>query len=184
MKLTLRLCQLALCLLLGSCGNVGVEHYAHERPALDLPAFFAGPVKAWGIFQKSSGEVVKRFEVDITSRRDGQRLILNERFRYSDGTRQQRIWTLTPDGPGRWRGRAADVVGEAVGEIAGNALRWRYDLNLEVDGSTWQVSFDDWMYLMDDDTLINRSSMRKFGVELGEVTLFFRREAAAHPGNS
>ena len=184
MKLTLRLCQLAFCLLLGSCGNVGVEHYAHERPALDLPAFFAGPVKAWGIFQKSSGEVVKRFEVDITSRRDGQRLILDERFRYSDGTRQQRIWTLTPDGPGRWRGRAADVVGEAVGEIAGNALRWRYDLNLEVDGSTWQVSFDDWMYLMDDDTLINRSSMRKFGVELGEVTLFFRREAAAHPGNS
>lgn len=184
MKLTLRLCQLALCLLLGSCGNVGVEHYAHERPALDLPAFFAGPVKAWGIFQKSSGEVVKRFEVYITSRRDGERLILDERFRYSDGTRQQRIWTLTPDGPGRWRGRAADVVGEAVGEIAGNALRWRYDLNLEVDGSTWQVSFDDWMYLMDDDTLINRSSMRKFGVELGEVTLFFRREAAAHPGNS
>ncbi|MFJ3259445.1 DUF3833 domain-containing protein [Pseudomonas sp. NPDC086581] len=184
MKLTLRLFQLALCLLLGSCGNVGVEHYAHERPTLDLPAFFAGPVKAWGIFQKPSGEVVKRFEVDITSRREGERLILDERFRYSDGTRQQRIWTLTPDGANRWRGRAADVVGEALGEIAGNALRWRYDLNLDVDGSTWKVSFDDWMYLMDDDTLINRSSMRKFGVELGQVTLFFRREGAGNPGRS
>ena len=181
MSLTLRLFQLTCCLLLGSCGNVGVEHYANERPALDLPAFFSGPVQAWGIFQKPSGEVVKRFKVDITGRREGERLILDERFLYSDGTRQQRVWTLTPDGPGRWRGRAADVVGEAVGEIAGNALRWRYRLNLDVDGSTWEVSFDDWMYLMDDDTLINRSSMRKLGVELGQVTLFFRREGASPP---
>jgi hypothetical protein len=45
-----------------------------------------------------------------------------------------------------------------------------------VDGSVYEVSFDDWMYLMDEDTLINRSSMSKFGVEWGQVTLFFRRQ--------
>ncbi|MBB4862146.1 hypothetical protein HNP46_000984 [Pseudomonas nitritireducens] len=179
LSLNPRLLLLTACLLLGSCGNVGVEHYAKERPALDLPAFFSRPVQAWGIFQKPSGEVVKRFKVQISSRRDGERLILDERFQYSDGTRQQRVWTLTPDGAGRWRGRAADVVGEAQGEIAGNALRWRYRLNLEVDGRTWEVSLDDWMYLMDEDTLINRSSMSKFGIALGEVTLFFRRDGAA-----
>lgn len=55
-------------------------------------------------------------------------------------------------------------------------LRWRYRLNLPVDGSVYEVSFDDWMYLMDEDTLINRSSMTKFGVEWGQVTLFFRRQ--------
>ena len=60
-------------------------------------------------------------------------------------------------------------------------LRWRYRLNLEVDGSTWEVSLDDWMYLMDEDTLINRSSMSKFGVELGQVTLFFRRQGIEQP---
>ncbi|WP_049278077.1 DUF3833 family protein, partial [Pseudomonas putida] len=37
------------------------------------------------------------------------------------------------------------------------------------------VDLDDWMYLMDDDTLINRSSMSKLGVEIGQITLFFRR---------
>jgi len=68
------------------------------------------------------------------------------------------------------------VVGEAIGEVAGNALRWRYRLNLPVDGSVYEVSFDDWMYLMDEDTLINRSSMSKFGVEWGQVTLFFHRQ--------
>jgi hypothetical protein len=169
---------LLCCLLLSACGSVEVEHYAAERPQLDLPEYFSRPVQAWGIFQDRSGEVVKRFKVDITSRREGERLILDERFLYSDGTRQQRVWSLVPAGDGRWLGRAADVIGEAHGEVAGNALRWRYQLNLDVDGATWEVDFDDWMYLMDEDTLINRSSMSKLGVELGQVTLFFRRDPA------
>ncbi len=73
------------------------------------------------------------------------------------------------------------MIGLARGEVAGNALRWRYRLNLPVDGSTYEVEFDDWMYLMDEDTLINRSSMSKLGVELGQVTLFFRRQAVSSP---
>lgn len=165
-------------LLLISCGQVPVERYANEKPVLDLPTYFSGPVQAWGMFQDRSGEVIKRFHVDIQSRRDGEKLILDERFLYSDGTRQRRVWTLTPDGEGRWIGTADDVVGEAIGEVAGNALRWCYHLNLPVDDSTYVVYFDDWMYLMDDDTLINRSVMSKFGIELGQVTLFFRRGTA------
>lgn len=178
MKRVLGLCVL---LLLGSCGGVGVERYAAEQPRLDLEKFFAAPVEAWGIFQKRSGEVAKRFHVQIASHREGERLILDERFLYSDGTRQRRVWTLTPDGAGQWRGRADDVVGEARGEVAGNALRWRYRMKLPVDGSTYEVDFDDWMYLMDADTLVNRSSMSKFGVELGQVSLFFRRSPGGQP---
>ena len=34
---------------------------------------------------------------------------------------------------------------------------------------------------MDDDTLINRSSMSKLGVEIGQITLFFRRLPEATP---
>ena len=165
-------------LLLISCGQVPVERYANEKPVLDLPTYFSGPVQAWGMFQDRSGEVIKRFHVDIQSRREGDKLILDERFLYSDGTRQRLVLTLTPDGTGRWIGTADDVVCEAIGEVAGNALRWRYHLNLPVDDSTYVVYFDDWMYLMDDDTLINRSVMSKFGIELGQVTLFFRRGAA------
>ena len=67
-------------LLLASCGNVGVEHYARERPTLDLAAFFSRPVQAWGLYQNRSGEVLKRFHVQIESHREGQRLILDERF--------------------------------------------------------------------------------------------------------
>ncbi|MDD1001361.1 DUF3833 domain-containing protein [Pseudomonas neuropathica] len=169
---------LALVLSVASCGSVDVARYAEQQPALDLQRFFSQPVKAWGMFQKRNGEVAKRFEVNIVSRREGNNLILDERFLYSDGTRQRRVWTLTPEGQGRWSGRAADVVGVAEGQVAGNTLHWRYRLNLPVDDSTYEMSMDDWMYLMDEDTLINRTSMSKFGVEVGQVTLFFRRQGA------
>ena len=171
----------AMVLSVASCGSVDVARYADQQPALNLEHFFSQPVKAWGMFQKRNGEVAKRFEVNIVSRHEGNNLILDERFVYSDGTRQRRVWTLTPEGQGRWSGRADDVVGVAQGQVAGNTLHWRYRLNLPVDGSTYEMSMDDWMFLMDEDTLINRTTMSKFGVEVGQVTLFFRRQS---PGAS
>ncbi|MBF6622110.1 MAG: DUF3833 domain-containing protein [Pseudomonas stutzeri] len=167
---------LLLCMGLASCTQVDVQTYSQETPRLELRQFFEGRVEAWGMFQKRSGEVVKRFHVDIQGRSEGEKLILDESFTYSDGTTQKRIWTLVPAGEGQWRGTAGDVVGEAVGEVAGNALRWRYVLSLPVDDKVYEVHLDDWMYLMDENTLINRSFMTKFGVEVGQVTLFFRKQ--------
>jgi NOL1/NOP2/fmu family ribosome biogenesis protein len=76
---------------------------------------------------------------------------------------------------GRYEGRADDVVGMASGETKGNAFRWQYTLALPVDGTVWQVQFDDWMYLMDDRVMLNKAVMSKLGVRLGEVTLSFTR---------
>lgn len=76
-----------------------------------------------------------------------------------------------PDG--RYIGTADDVVGEATGQVGGNALNWSYTLALPVDGKIYNVKFDDWMYLMDDQVMLNRAVMSKFGFRLGEVTLSF-----------
>jgi len=169
---------LLACLGLASCSDIDVQHYKDEKPTLELREYFGGKVEAWGMFQKRSGEVIKRFHVDIHGYAKGEQFILDERFTYSDGSKQQRVWTLTQDGPGRWRGRADDVVGEAVGEVSGNALRWQYVLSLPVEGKVYEVNFDDWMYMLDENTLANRSYMTKFGFELGQVTLFFRKQRA------
>ena len=100
---------------------------------------------------------------------------LDERFTWSDGTTSRRVWTLKDQGGGRYIGTADDVVGEARGEASGNALRWRYVLALPVDGKTVEVDFDDWMFLMDEQVMLNRSVMSKYGYTLGEVTLSFRK---------
>jgi len=164
-----------LSLLLAGCGTVPVEQYRDERPAMDLRRYFDGTVDAWGMFQDRSGKVVKRFYVKIDAQWNGDTGILDEHFEYADGTRSRRVWTITRLDDHRYRGTADDVVGEARGEAYGNALRWQYVLKLEIDGKTWEVDFDDWMYMVDDQVMLNRSVMSKFGFRLGEVILSFRK---------
>ena len=67
------------------------------------------------------------------------------------------------------------MVGEATGRQMGNAFQWRYTLALPVEGRVIEVQMDDWMYLMSERVLLNKASMRKFGVQLGEVTLSFTK---------
>jgi len=171
----------AASVLLSACA-AGVADYEDERPSLDLAEFFSGPIQAWGIVQDRSGKVVRRFEVDMVGRWDGDEGVLEEDFRFADGETQRRVWRFSRVAPQRYIGTAADVTGQAEGEVAGFALRWRYTLQIEVDGKTWDVHLDDWMYLLDDRTMINRSELRKFGLRVGEVTLFFRKPAAAGVG--
>ena len=171
---------IALLLLLSACSAPDVSHYAKNQPVFDPVRFFVGKTDAWGMFQQRSGEVVKRFHVAIVGREEDGNLILDEQFKYDDGTTQQRIWTLTRQPDGTWRGRAGDVVGEAIGQTAGNAMNLRYTLLLPVDGSTYEMTMDDWMYLIDENTMVNRTSMRKFGIEVGQVTLFFRKSGTTH----
>lgn len=171
-----RLCCLLLgCIGLSGCAGVDVARYRAEQPALDLPSYFNGTLDAWGMFQDRSGAVVKRFHVVVEASWQGAVGTLDERFTYSDGSTQRRVWTLTRQADGRYIGTAADVVGEAIGEVAGNTLHWRYVMALPVDGKTYHVDFDDWMFLMDDKTMLNRSAMSKFGFHLGDVTLSFRK---------
>lgn len=172
----MKLWSLLLCLVgLAGCAGVPVERYQKEKPVLDLRTYFNGTLDGWGMFQDRSGEVIKRFHVVIDAKWQGEVGTLDERFTWSDGTTSQRIWTITRQADGRYTGKAADVIGEALGEASGNALRWRYVLALPVDGKTYHVDFDDWMFLIDDKVMLNRSAMSKFGIHLGEVTLSFTK---------
>lgn len=162
-------------LLAAGCASPRPADYAAERPALDLRRYFDGPLTAHGIFQDRSGRVVKRFVVDLVGRWDGDEGVLEEDFRYSDGTTGRRVWRLRHLGDGRYRGTADDVTGIAEGEVRGNAFQWRYTLRLPVDGRTWEVQLDDWMFLVDERVMLNRAVMSKLGVRLGEVTLSFHK---------
>ncbi|MEY2622187.1 MAG: hypothetical protein RIT26_2007 [Pseudomonadota bacterium] len=160
---------------LSGCAGPQLADYAHEKPTLDLRQYFSGQVDAWGVFTDRSGKVVKRFVVEMTCQWNGDDGVLDEQFIYSDGTRQRRVWRLRHEGQGRYSGRADDVVGTAIGESQGNTLRWSYTLALPVDGRVYEVQFDDWMYLMDDRVMLNKARMSKWGIDLGEVTLSFKR---------
>jgi hypothetical protein len=168
-----RLLGILLLALLSACAAPEVRDYAAQKPTLDLRQYFNGPLTGYGVFTDRSGAVKARFVVKMVGRWTGEQGVLEEDFVYSDGRQERRVWRLTHLGNGRYSGRADDVVGEAAGESAGNALRWAYTLRLPVDGKTYDVQFDDWMYLVDDKVMLNKATMSKFGIRLGEVTLSF-----------
>ena len=168
----------ALCLIavapLAACSSPGVEQFRAERPVLDLRDYFNGTVDAWGIVRDRGGTISQRFTVRIEGRWEGDKGTLDEAFTYSDGRTQRRVWTLHRSGD-RYVGTAADVIGQAQGEAAGNAFRLRYVLDYPWGDSTVHLDVDDWMYLVDPEVLLNRSTVSKLGVEIAQVFISFRK---------
>lgn len=167
---------IAVCfsLLLAGCAAVIPQDYARESPKLDLATYFNGKVDGWGMVQDRSGKVLRRMYVELDCKWNGNEGVLDESFLWSDGKTEKRVWKIRKLGD-RYVGTAGDVVGEAQGEAAGNALQWRYVLRLPEEAGGYEMNMDDWMWMVDDKTLTNRTTMSKFGVKFAEITIFFRK---------
>lgn len=165
--------------LIGLSGcSVSVEgnDYKAVQPAFDLEQFFDGDVKAWGIVQNRSGEVVQRFIVDIAGKVEGDTLTLDEKFEYGVGEGPtERVWTIVKQSDNTFVGSATDIEGPAKGTSYGNAFNFHYEMDLPVDDTTYAVTFDDWFWAFDENTMMNRSYIRKFGIVMAEVTIFMQK---------
>ncbi|HKJ95831.1 MAG TPA: DUF3833 domain-containing protein [Gammaproteobacteria bacterium] len=162
--------------LLGGCSGINPKDYADSKPIFRIERYFDGHVRAWGMFQGRSGEVKRRFTVDVHGHTEGDEFILREHFKYADGSTQKRVWHIRRLDDHHYEGRAGDIVGVAKGTRYGNALHWHYTLALPVDGDTWHLKFNDWMYLQEDGVMINRTSVSKYGFHVGDVTIAFRKQ--------
>ena len=160
--------------LMSGCAVLVPQDYAKETPKLDLATYFSGKVDGWGMVQDRSGKVLRRMVVELDCKWTGDEGVLDESFQWSDGKTEKRVWKIRKVGD-RYIGTAGDVVGEAKGEAAGNALRWNYVLALPVDGSTYNMDMDDWMWMVDERTVANRTTMSKLGVRVAEISIFFRK---------
>ena len=159
-----------------------IATHAERRPAFDLTEFFEGSTVAYGIFEDRFGNFRRQFRVEIEASQFGNMLTLDERFLYADGEQDRRIWKIEKqqtDGAWHYIGRAGDITGQATGRIAGNAMSWQYDIVLTLSGIEMQVSFDDFIYQIDDDIAINRAYVSKWGLDIGSVTLVFLKDELA-----
>jgi hypothetical protein len=167
---------MGILMALSGCAGHKVETYQGQEPKLDLREYFNGPIKAWGMVQDRSGKVTQRFDVTMVGSWEGDIGTLKEHFVYYDGKTQERTWTIRKISDNRYEGTAGDIIGKADGHVAGNAMRWAYQMDLEVKGSTYRITFDDWMFNMNDGVLINRSYLKKFGITMAELTLFMQKQ--------
>lgn len=170
----------ALC----SCSGISIEDFEGTSPKLDLEQYFLGETKAYGIIFERSGKPKRNFVVNITGSYEGETFKLYENFFFDDGERQERTWYLKKTGENSFEGRAADVVGVAIGKSKGNAVNFNYTLQVKVDGSTWNIQLDDWMFMQQDGVLFNRATMSKFGFKVGEIIIFFQKPNKENPNTT
>ncbi len=161
-------------IFLSACSSPNVEQYSNNAPKLELSDFFNGDLVAHGIVLDRSGDLTRSFTVKLKGTWQGNKGKLEEWFIYNDGEKQERTWYLEKTAQG-YNGTAQDVIGTAQGSSAGNALFWQYQLAIEYQGRTINVTLDDWMYLVDEQVLINKTDISKFGFKVGEVVLSIRK---------
>ena len=183
-RLASLLASLGLLITLSACAAQSIKDVSDRAPTLDLEAFFDGDVIAYGIFEDYTQSLKRQFRVNILGTVAGDTLTLEEDFLYDDGETQRRVWVIqnlgqSEEGVTLYEGRADDINGVARGEVAGNALHWRYSLALPVGDTSYDITFDDWIYQQDEHVAINRARLTKFGFEVGSVTLVFLRGKAA-----
>lgn len=157
------------------CATLNLDQYQGTKPQFDLEQYFAGDTYAYGIFQSRGGEIKRQFKVHIVGKKVGDEFVLSEHFKYNDGETGERVWHITRDGKNSYIGKAGDIVGVAHGHEVGQALNWHYTLKLPYNNSTVNVKFDDWMIRTSKNVVINRAYVSKYGIRVGEVTLFFTK---------
>lgn len=168
---------MSLLKFLSTCVGVPtLNYYRGSQMTFDLQEYFTGQIKAWGFVQDRKGHVTRRFDVIMNGTWEDDSGILKEQFRYYDGEIQERTWTIKKIANNQYEGKADDVLDKAVGVIEGSTMRWAYQMDLPVGDTTYRLTFDDWMFLMDDGILINRSYLKKFGITVAELTLFMQKQ--------
>ncbi|MGQ0565309.1 MAG: DUF3833 domain-containing protein [Gemmobacter sp.] len=147
---------------------------ADRGPAFDPRRHLNGPILCEGVIYGPTGRVASRFVADMHGTWDGNRGRLDETFRYDTGRVQQRAWRLTLGEDGQIAALADDVPGQGTGRVAGCALNLRYRIRLDAEAGGHVLDVIDWLYLMENGTLMNRSQFRKFGVMVGELVATMR----------
>ncbi len=151
--------------------------YAQTGPAFDIRAVLAGPMVSEGVIFGPTGAVTRRFVAEMTGTWDGDRGVMTENFRYDSGGTLDRRWSLTMGEGGSFTATAPDIIGTARGQQSGATVRLTYRLKLADEAGGHVLDVIDWLYLIEDGKILNRSEMRLFGVKVAELIATIRPAA-------
>lgn len=153
----------------------------NDAAPFDLLSWLEGPTHAVGVFEDRKGRVRRRFTVEMAGDADGNTLKLHERFVFDNGERQERTWVLTRGSGGTFTGRAEDSVSEAHGRFGDGVAYLTSELKLKVGRRSIAMRFDDAFYEAGPGLVLNRSTMSKWGLRLGQILIQFRKTDQRSP---
>lgn len=163
--------------LLGFAGQKPSDYAAEDRN-FDIREHLNGPIDCEGIIFGPTGRVSSRFVAEFDASWDGDTGVMAEHFKYDSGMEQDREWRLTLLEGGRIRAEADDLVGAGEGQQTGSGVVLRYSIRLSENAGGHVLDVVDWMYLMDNGTIMNRSQFRKYGIKVAELVATMRPRRA------
>ena len=140
-----------------------------------LTEFFEGDVRAWGLVVPRFGGQPEHFHFKCAVRGCRRNSSLKERFEFSDGQVDNRMWEFAFESANNFTGDCDELSRWKSGYASGSAISMEYLFELKVGTQIIPVWFDDRMYRIDDKTLANRAVMHRFGIRLGEVNAVFQK---------
>lgn len=165
----------AFACLLASCSSTEILDFKETSPRFLMEEFFLGKTVGQGMFYDRFGNLAVTFSVELNGTWDGKNLTLDEVLSYDTGETLQRTYQIEKIDEHHYIAHTADVDGVVDIAAYGNALEWRYRLRQKIGDSVWTLSFDDWMFLRDDGTVLNRAVASKWGFEVGQVFMAIRK---------
>ncbi len=148
-----------------------------KGPVFDLRQHLNGPIQCEGVIYGPNGRVASRFVADMNGSWDGNVGTLSEDFRYDSGLTQARCWTLNLGNDSGIRAQADDIVGAGTGVVTGPSVMLRYRIRLAPSVGGHVLDVTDWMYLMENGTIMNRSQFYKWGIKVAELVATMRPKA-------
>ncbi|MBX9683629.1 MAG: DUF3833 domain-containing protein [Hyphomicrobium sp.] len=166
-----------------ACGVAGLTSLASTssdaaktRSSFGLVQAFQGRTYGVGAFSAPLFGIHRTVRTTLTGSLSGRQLTVFEKIDFTDGERQRKTWRFTKVAPGEWVGRRADVVGLAKATEQDGVVTLTYDAHVSSSalGDT-VLSFYDVIYRRADGKVVNETTVSKFGIPVGSVSLLFRR---------
>ena len=153
------------------------DDYRDAGTPFDIREALNGHMVCEGIIYGPTGRVSARFVADMHANWNGDEGHMTENFRYDSGTSLDREWTLRVVEGNKIEATAPDIIGTGEGAQEGSGVQLKYAIKLPESSGGHVLNTTDWMYLMENGTIMNRSQMRKFGIKVAELVATIRKAA-------
>lgn len=153
-----------------------LQDFEGQGPYFDIREELKGDILCEGVIYGPLGKISSRFVADMQVQWEGNVGRMTEKFVYDNGDIQDRAWTLTVGNDGSVKAHAEDVVGTGTGQINGPSFLMHYKLQLPEASGGHVLNAVDWMYMVENGSIINRSQFRKYGIKVAEIVATMRRK--------
>ena len=150
-------------------------NYYKKLPALSMESYFSNKVTALGYMTFFYPyKTIKDIKIVFSGKFHDNTLTLKEDYTDND-SKVLRVWSFKKKSNSCYIGKESNVTGTIKVSIYGNKLNMKYKFKTNYKKIYFNVNVKDSMYLVDKETLINKTIISKYGITLAESFLVYKK---------